>query len=161
MYILLESSREWWRESTGIKKTARRGTQRGPQPPTPRGANSHHRHRIVVKDRGHVFGGELVGGVADEQARLAHSTIAHDHTPGRNECKLLYNLEEQPRPLQIMHLSVTICARPQRGRRGGGKGSTDLIVATTILKRRMESTLEAAQRQSYNRRLTRGESEGV
>lgn len=159
MYILLESGREWWREST----VSGHGTSRLPArsaTTNTEGADSHHRHRIVVKDRGHVFGGELVGGVADEQARLAHRTIAHDHTPGRIRCQLLYNLEEQPRPLWAMHLGVTICARPQRGRRGG-EGSTDLIVATTILKRRMESTLEAAQRKSYHGRPARGGREGV
>lgn len=30
--------------------------------------------------RGDVLGGELVGGVGDEQARLSHRTITHHHT---------------------------------------------------------------------------------
>jgi hypothetical protein len=45
------------------------------------GDNSHHRHRIIIKDRRHVFRREFVGGVADEEARLAHSTVTDDHAP--------------------------------------------------------------------------------
>ena len=35
---------------------------------------------VVVKHRGHVLGGELVGGVGDEQAGLAHGPVPHHHT---------------------------------------------------------------------------------
>ena len=47
------------------------------------GSNSHHGHGIVVKDGRHVFGRELIGGVADEEAGLAHGSVADDDAPVR------------------------------------------------------------------------------
>jgi len=44
------------------------------------GIDSHDCDRIVVKDRWDVFGGEFVGGVANEEAGLANRTIANDDT---------------------------------------------------------------------------------
>lgn len=41
--------------------------------------HSHYRNGIVIKDRRNIFGGEFVGGVADEKARLANSTVADDN----------------------------------------------------------------------------------
>lgn len=41
----------------------------------------HHRHGIVVEDCWHVFGGELVGGVANQKASLANGTVSDHHTP--------------------------------------------------------------------------------
>lgn len=43
--------------------------------------DSHHGHGIVIEDGGNVFGGELVGGVADKEACLAHGTVTDDHAP--------------------------------------------------------------------------------
>lgn len=40
----------------------------------------HHRHRIVIEDCRDIFRGEFVGGVRDEQARLANSTVTNDNT---------------------------------------------------------------------------------
>ena len=45
-------------------------------------SNLHDGHGIVVKDRGHVFRGEFIGGVADQQTRLSHRTVADHHAPG-------------------------------------------------------------------------------
>jgi hypothetical protein len=43
--------------------------------------SSHYSDGVVVEDRGDIFGGELVGGVADEKTCLADSTVADDDTP--------------------------------------------------------------------------------
>jgi len=45
------------------------------------GSNLHDSDSIVVKDSGDILGGELVGGVRDQQARLADSTVTNDDTP--------------------------------------------------------------------------------
>ena len=41
----------------------------------------HDSDSIVVKDGGDILGGELVGGVRDQQARLADGTVTNDNTP--------------------------------------------------------------------------------
>ena len=43
----------------------------------------HDSDSIVVEDSGDILGGELVGGVRDQQAGLADSTVTNDDTPGR------------------------------------------------------------------------------
>ena len=48
----------------------------------------HHRHRIVVKYRGHIFRWKFVGGVADEQTCLADRTVTNYHTSVHNNCQL-------------------------------------------------------------------------
>lgn len=75
--------------------------------------SSHDSHGIVVKDCGHVFGGELVCGVADEQTSLADGTVADDDAP-RAGGQLVGGGECMP------------------GRRRGLE--TYLIVATTMLE---------------------------
>jgi hypothetical protein len=40
----------------------------------------HDGYGIIVKDGRDIFGGEFVGGIADEKTGLAYGTIAHDHT---------------------------------------------------------------------------------
>ena len=45
--------------------------------------NLHDSDSIVVKDSGDILGGELVGGVRDQQAGLADSTVTNDDT---SEC---------------------------------------------------------------------------
>ena len=47
------------------------------------GSNLHDSDSIVVKDSGDILGGELVGGVRDQQAGLADGTVTNDDTPGR------------------------------------------------------------------------------
>lgn len=44
----------------------------------------HYRDGIVVEDGGNVFRRELVGGIADEQARLTDGTVTDDDTPAAN-----------------------------------------------------------------------------
>ena len=46
-------------------------------------AHSHDGNGIIVEDGRDVFRGELVGGVADEQARLADGTVTDDDTSAR------------------------------------------------------------------------------
>jgi hypothetical protein len=41
----------------------------------------HYRDGIIVEDCRDVFRGELVGSVADEQARLTDGTVTDDDTP--------------------------------------------------------------------------------
>lgn len=43
--------------------------------------HSHNGDGIVVENGRNIFGGKLVGRVADEQAGLADGTIANDDTP--------------------------------------------------------------------------------
>lgn len=38
---------------------------------------SHHRHSIVVEHRGHIFRRKFVGGIADQQASLAYSSVTN------------------------------------------------------------------------------------
>lgn len=45
------------------------------------GASSHDGNSIVVEDGGNVFAREFVGGIADEQTRLAHGSVADNNTP--------------------------------------------------------------------------------
>lgn len=45
--------------------------------------DSHNGDGVVVKDSRDIFGGKLVGRIADEQTGLANSTIADDDTPRR------------------------------------------------------------------------------
>lgn len=45
------------------------------------GEGSHDGHGVVVEDRGDVFRGKLVGGIADEQTCLADRTVADDDAP--------------------------------------------------------------------------------
>ena len=42
--------------------------------------NSHDCDRIVIEDGWDVFGGKLVGSIADEQTGFADSTITDDNT---------------------------------------------------------------------------------
>ena len=44
--------------------------------------NVHDSNSVVVEDSGNIFGREFVGGVADEQAGLANSTVTNDNTSG-------------------------------------------------------------------------------
>lgn len=44
--------------------------------------NVHDGDSVVVKDGRNIFGRELVGGVANEQAGLPNSTVTDDNTPG-------------------------------------------------------------------------------
>ena len=41
----------------------------------------HHGHGVVVEHGGDIFGGELVGCVGNEQARLSHGTVTDHDTP--------------------------------------------------------------------------------
>lgn len=50
-----------------------------------RGAHLHYRDGIVVEDCRHVFRRKFVGRVADEEARLAHSTVTDDDAPEDSE----------------------------------------------------------------------------
>jgi len=51
------------------------------------GRNSHYSDGIVVEDGRHVFRGEFVRGVADEETGLADRTVPdHDASVGHNDC---------------------------------------------------------------------------
>jgi hypothetical protein len=41
----------------------------------------HHGHGVIVEHGGNIFGGELVGCVGNEQARLSHGTVTDHDTP--------------------------------------------------------------------------------
>jgi len=47
---------------------------------------SHYSDGVVVEDRGNIFGGELVRGVADEKTCLADSTVTNDDAPVEGVC---------------------------------------------------------------------------
>jgi hypothetical protein len=46
---------------------------------------------IVVEDGGHVFGWELVRGVADQQARLPHGTVPNDNASAQSQVSQVLN----------------------------------------------------------------------
>jgi hypothetical protein len=45
------------------------------------GDHLHYRDGIVVKDGWNIFRGKFVGGIGDQKARLANSTISNNDTP--------------------------------------------------------------------------------
>ena len=45
------------------------------------GQDLHDSNRIIIKDRGDVFGGKLVCCVGDEQTCFSHSTVSNHDTP--------------------------------------------------------------------------------
>jgi hypothetical protein len=47
---------------------------------------SHYSDGVVVEDRGNIFGGKFVRGVADEKTCLADSTVANDDAPVGKSC---------------------------------------------------------------------------
>jgi hypothetical protein len=81
--------------------------------------DSHHSNGIVIEDGWDVFGGELVGGVANEQTGLAHGTITDDHTPAhRNVVSNLLVLDVWKTLSPPGNASWVTSARP-RGDPGG------------------------------------------
>ena len=51
------------------------------------GSNLHDSNGIIVEDGGDVLGGELVGGVGNQQAGLADGTVTNDDTPGLHKAR--------------------------------------------------------------------------
>jgi hypothetical protein len=154
LYLLLESRGNSYVEAPLVANCA----SWIPAPPAStntEGADSHHRHRIVVKDGGYVFGGELVGGVADKQACLAHGTISHDHTPGRTQRQPSYLSGSNGIALPAMHLGVTSALSAEWQTRGSESG-TDLIVATTILTSRHWREVQPTREADGERESERG-----
>ncbi len=45
----------------------------------------HNGDRIVVEDCWDIFRGEFIGGIGDEEARLADSTVADYDAPARDQ----------------------------------------------------------------------------
>lgn len=46
----------------------------------------HYGHGIVVENCRHIFRRELVGGIADEETRLADGTVTHNNTSAERIC---------------------------------------------------------------------------
>ena len=80
--------------------------------------HSHHGDGIIIKHRRHILRGKLVGGVTDEQAGLAHSTVTDDHASSGEPSVSSAELNGHRR------------TRPSSERRND---VTHLIVATTIV----------------------------
>jgi hypothetical protein len=97
--------------------------------------DSHNSNSIVIEDGWDVFGGELVGGVANEQTGLAHGTITDDHTPAHRNVVSTMLVSDVSEALSLPGNASCVTSEQREVIRGGGEGErrTHLIVATTIL----------------------------
>jgi hypothetical protein len=76
-----------------------------------RGRYSHHRDRIVVEDRGHIFRGELVRRVADEKTGFSYSTVTDYYTPAGKASRLAPNSDRDATDSETRQLRMrTSCS---------------------------------------------------
>ena len=86
------------------------------------GIHSHDCDRIVVKDCRHVFGGEFVGGVTNEEAGLANRTIAHNDASA-----LVSSLDAWRSAVNVLDGRNHLCGTPWRADAGRWNVSIDEV----------------------------------